>query len=187
MNHSDLYYTILCYAILYYTILFCIVTTICLCLYMYMYMCCQEIALEIFWKYVKPDGYYLIEDVTVSKPFPATTTASLEGGDFQMHPEYLKPFTQNVLRDNHVFYVDSHVGHRRWEEFKSKTAATSSFDHRYHNSNVLAIRKRVGPPPPVHINAGGVAMKASAIVNASSATDDDHVNNNNDSNNSTSS
>eukprot|EP01035_Chromulina_nebulosa_P031429 gene31429-41909_t len=64
----------------------------------------NENFLEVLWPYVKPGGHYVIEDInTIFEP------PLLEVG-----PDKLKPRTLEIFQQNHVFFVDTAVGHRNW-------------------------------------------------------------------------
>ena len=114
----------------------------------------QEKFLRIFWKYVKPNGFYIIEDVDAQRG----------GLEFQEHPEKLQEFTKNVFYHNHVFFVDAHVGHRNWDHWLNSVSSDWAKDHHTHNSYLLVIRKRAGREPNILTNYGSVAMNLQTIV-----------------------
>jgi hypothetical protein len=116
----------------------------------------QQTMLANFWKYVKPGGYYIIEDVDAQRG----------GFQFEEHPELLRPSTTEIFENNHVCFIDSSVGHRNWNAFLESSTKTWMVDHRIHNSYLVVIRKRIGPVPPVHSNAGVVAMDDTKLVKA---------------------
>ena len=66
----------------------------------------QEITLANFWTYLKPGGVYIIEDVDAQRG----------GLDFEENPDKLASFTKSVFAENHVFWVDTAIGHRAWEK-----------------------------------------------------------------------
>ena len=114
----------------------------------------QELTLRNFWKFLKPGGFYIIEDID----------AQSGGLDYQERPELLHPFTNEVLLNNHVSFIDSAVGHRAWEEWKRRSGEYWVVNRRVHNSYMMVIRKRVGPVPDIKINFGEVAMKPEKII-----------------------
>ena len=114
----------------------------------------QEKFLKLFWKFLKPNGLYIIEDVDAQRG----------GLDFQEHPERLEEFTREVLNHNHVFFVDTAVGHRNWEYWLKVVSSDWDIDHHTHNSYLLVIRKRAGREPQVFTNYGNVAMNVNNIV-----------------------
>lgn len=81
----------------------------------------QERFLSIFWKYVKPNGLYIIEDVDAQRG----------GFDFKEHPEKLQEFTKQVFYHNHVYFVDAHVGHRNWDHWLNSVSSDWAKDHHY--------------------------------------------------------
>ena len=97
---------------------------------------------------------YIIEDVDAQRG----------GLDFQEHPERLEAFTREVLYHNHVFFVDTHVGHRNWDYWLKSVSSDWAKDHHTHNSYLLVIRKRAGREPQVLTNYGNVAMNVNNIV-----------------------
>ena len=113
----------------------------------------QEIVLAHFWRYLKPGGMYIIEDVDAQKG----------GMDFKEFPEKLKPFTTDVFRDNHVMFVDTAIGHRNWDHFKSVSGPHWVVDRKIHNSYLVVIRKRQGMVPPVNTHSGSRSMKREGI------------------------
>ena len=92
----------------------------------------QEVTLRNFWKYLKPGGLYIIEDVDARE----------KGMDFTHHPEKLAIFTREVLKNHTAYFVDTTLGHRDWNEFnKNHDISRTS-----HNSLLLVIRKREDSP-----------------------------------------
>ena len=92
----------------------------------------QQMMLAVFWDYLKPGGLYVIEDVVK------------RGGFDYDQMEDLEPFTRAVFKKNHVFSIDTSIGHRNWTGYNAKYAS--------HNSNLVVIRKRRGNVPPIQIN-----------------------------------
>ena len=76
------------------------------------------------------------------------------------------PFTRQVFADNHVFFVDSTLGHRNWTEWQRVSTKLYVRDRMIHNSILIVIRKRLGVVPPVKINFGSVAMVINKIITA---------------------
>ena len=117
----------------------------------------NEQMLSIFFKYVKPNGYYVIEDIDAQRG----------GLAFQSAPEQLMEETTRILQDNQVMFIDAHVGHRDWKNFKIANTPDYTKDHVVHNSYMLVIRKRDDSPShAIQINngIGNFAMNPHKIV-----------------------
>mmetsp|Transcript_18610 Transcript_18610/g.31201 ORF Transcript_18610/g.31201 Transcript_18610/m.31201 type:complete len:275 (+) Transcript_18610:157-981(+) len=114
----------------------------------------QEATLSALWKYLRPGGHYIMEDVD----------AQQGGFDFSENPHWLSPSTVKIFNDNHPMFIDAHVGHRAWDQWLKVATPVSAKDHKIHNSYLVVIRKRVGEVPPIHINSGEVAMKPEKVV-----------------------
>ena len=114
----------------------------------------QEQILFNFWEYLKPGGYYAIEDVDFQR-----------GGQiFKEDPDKLQHFTQKVFYENNVMFIDSSVGHRNWNQWQQKTTIQFTRNRIIHNSYLIIIQKRKGEVPPVRMNYGAVAMMESGIA-----------------------
>lgn len=123
----------------------------------------QQSALKLFWRFLRPGGHYILEDVDAQRG----------GMTFVENPEGLDPFVRRVFEENHVFWVDAHIGHRAWDKFKEVSTSKWVRDHRVHNSYAVVIRKRVGPVPPVRMNVGTVAMRKHKLVKSTVGTVDE--------------
>lgn len=111
----------------------------------------QERVLKVWWPYVKPGGYYIIEDIS-------------DFIGFEEDPSKLAEVTRSIFRDNMVYFVDAAVGHRDWDTWLDRVRSFGITSHRVHNSYMIIIRKRVGPIPPSHVNFGVEAMNAKKLV-----------------------
>lgn len=93
----------------------------------------QEMALQLFWRFLKPGGYFVIEDVN---PWA-------NGFDFEEDPNRLEQFTQEVLKSNLAFIADTAVAHRAWDQWlKVNDLPFRRVALRQHNSHLLVIQKR---------------------------------------------
>lgn len=92
----------------------------------------QDVTLQNFWKFLRPGGVYVIEDVG----FPPEGTAFV----YAVHK--LSAFTQQILRSNEAYLVDTLVGHRAYDAYKRVTgiSTNSRVDH---NSHLFVIHKRI--------------------------------------------
>jgi hypothetical protein len=117
----------------------------------------QEVALLNYFKFVRPGGFYIMEDVDLSDP---------NGLDFEEHPERLTSYTQEVLKNNHAFFVDSAFGHRNFPLWAQKKPSTVT-NRRQHDSYLVVIRKRSNILPEFAMYAGKEAMNEAFIVKSS--------------------
>ena len=116
----------------------------------------SESILKNFWRYLKPGGFYVIEDVDPQRG----------GFKVKVAPEKLRPFTRAVLSNNHAYFIDTHINHRNWTYWSQVQGTNWTKDHTIHNSYLLVIRKRIGRVPPFQMHQGSVAMRSDKIVKA---------------------
>jgi len=119
----------------------------------------QEIHMTKLFPFVKPGGFYIIEDVFT------------DGAErFQKHPETMSIEANTILTKNDAIWMDTLIGHR---SFRSLQAYWKNFNLNRveHNNHLLVIRKRDHDDIPLQINAKHKAMQARAIVDASIALD----------------
>lgn len=90
----------------------------------------QQRAISVLWPYLKPGGYFIIEDVD-----------AFTGGFHFLQPDRLLPSVVEILKSNIAFFVNCAVGHRAWHTYKRLFAR--HFNYVAHNSNLVVIRKRV--------------------------------------------
>lgn len=83
--------------------------------------------------------------------------------DFEENPDVLRNETRNIMVQNHAYFIDTHVGHRAWDEFVRREKPWSR-DHRHHNNYMLVIRKRVGSQPPIRMHSNVFAMHSDKII-----------------------
>lgn len=123
----------------------------------------QMRTLGLFWRLLRPGGYYCIEDISTG-----ANRKNLQRYRGMRGPPGYAPLVHNetyqdatlrqILRENDSFFVDSLVGHRDFRSFRRRTQpyVADSVDH---NSHVLVIRKRLEPRQrPVVIHRSGRAM-----------------------------
>jgi len=110
----------------------------------------MEKTLHLWWPYVRPGGYYCIEDVATGPnlkgqryggkgPFYPSGFAPLVHND-----TWIMPKTATLFAENDVFFVDTMVGHRAYESVR-KALGFWMKDHVNHGSHILVVRKRVTP------------------------------------------
>ena len=112
----------------------------------------QESTLQVMWPYVRPGGYYVIEDIEWDRD------GDRKAYPFLHTPERLKLQTLDILKGNDAFFADTTLGHRDWDLWQKRTA-NWVIDRFSHNSHLLVIRKRIAPLRPVFMNIGVKAMK----------------------------
>jgi predicted O-methyltransferase YrrM len=112
----------------------------------------QQFLVKLF-PLVKPGGYYIIEDIAYT---------NLQSRDWHENIEALPRGVQDILHNHDAIFIDTHIGHRAWDLWKSRTS--NAKDHVVHNSYLLVIRKRYNESPPVKMNLGDVAMRPNKVV-----------------------
>jgi len=110
----------------------------------------MEKTLHRWFKYVRPGGYYCIEDVATG----ANSKAQRYGGKGPFFPSgsapmvhnetYITEATHRLFHENDLFFVDTHVGHRAHEKYRRALKLWFK-DRVNHQSHVLVIRKREVP------------------------------------------
>ena len=114
----------------------------------------QERFLQVMFPFVKPGGYYIIEDIGYN-----------QGGVKKFKtPKLLMDETRSILQANDCIFVDTTIGHRGWEQWVKRWGQMWVKNHIEHNSYLLVIRKRDRPLKEVKINSEGIAMQTNAII-----------------------
>ena len=103
----------------------------------------NEQALVKFWPYVRPGGFYIIEDVGP----PSGSMPPLRGEPTAWNEQHLQfPEAQRIIRENTAFMVDTSFGHRNWSFYANTSVWGQIPFHahgRYqHTSHVIVLRKR---------------------------------------------
>ena len=112
----------------------------------------MEKTLHRWWPYVKPGGYYCIEDVATGANAKGQRYGGRPGTFFfppgsapMVHNfSYISQATHDLFHENDLFFVDTHVGHRAHEQVR-KALGLWMKDEVNHLSHVLVIRKREVP------------------------------------------
>ena len=112
----------------------------------------MEKTLHRWWPYLKPGGYYCVEDVATGANAKGQRYGGRAGAFFfppgsapLVHNEtYVMAATHKLFHENDVFFVDTHVGHRAHEQVR-KALGLWMKDRVNHISHVLVIRKREKP------------------------------------------
>lgn len=120
-----------------------------------------------FWPFVRPGGYYIVEDVVTGARFrtgrygckaaAARANRRGEAADCGFAPggwselahniSFVSPEARAILEGNVVFFADTLVGHRAFDQFRRVMGVTWMKDRVNHNSHLLVIRKRSRPLP----------------------------------------
>ena len=115
----------------------------------------NQATLGVFWRYVRPGGYYVIEDMPtgadVNGERYATRHRNPDGFNPMVHSEaFWTPATRDIMHNNDVTFVDTLAGTRSFNTLKSRMTKwmTTRVNH---NSHMLIIRKRSHPPPAVDV------------------------------------
>ena len=107
---------------------------------------------ELMWPLVRPGGFYVIEDVDPQRG----------GRAYIEDHRALSPLMQRVLEENYAFEVDATPGitPERWLgwQHKMRTCCAVKYveSRAVHNSHLLVIQRRRGPPPAPSGQAGVV-------------------------------
>ena len=110
----------------------------------------MEKTLHRWWPFVKPGGYYCVEDVATG----ANAKGQRYGGRGPFFPPgsapmvhnetYVMPLTHQIFHENDVFFVDTHVGHRAHDQVRRALGLWMK-DRVNHLSHILVLRKRETP------------------------------------------
>lgn len=113
----------------------------------------QQKTLDTLWQYVRPGGYYIIEDVAYN--INGATLAERSKNPF-LHPEMLTHRTTKILQSNDAFLTDTSLGHRAWGQWTQVQKQYLEIDRDRHDSHQVVIRKRDTPLPEVSM--GGLKL-----------------------------
>jgi len=110
----------------------------------------MEKTLHRWWPYLKPGGYYCVEDVATG----ANAKGQRYGGKGPFFPAgsaplvhnrtYVSDATAQLFHENDLFFADTHVGHRAHDQVRRALGLWMK-DEVNHLSHVLVIRKRETP------------------------------------------
>ena len=112
----------------------------------------MEKTLHQWWPYLKPGGYYCVEDVATGANAKGQRYGGRPGAFFfppgsapLVHNEtYASDATHRLFAENDVFFVDTHVGHRAHDAVRRALGLWMK-DRVNHISHVLVLRKREVP------------------------------------------
>lgn len=121
------------------------------------------------WPLLRPGGLYFMEDITTGSFGRTNGKFSPEDASYPVgespltHDDgFLDVVTRNIFAvHGDVFFADTLVGHRAYDEFKERMGPGYIRSRVNHNSHLLVIRKRRQPRVrPIQINFGlpGAAM-----------------------------
>ena len=108
----------------------------------------NELTLLAFWPYLKPGGFFIIEDVVsggdAKGQFMGDPASWSAPGRARLTHEqqWLKPETIALLRRADSFLADTTVGHRDWEGLKRSIPGKWCRNRVDHNTHAMVIRKR---------------------------------------------
>jgi hypothetical protein len=108
----------------------------------------NELTLLAFWPYLKPGGFFIIEDVVsggdAKGQFMGDQASWSAPGRARLTHEqqWLKPETIALLRRADIFLADTTVGHRDWEGLKRSIPSKWCRNRVDHNTHAMVIRKR---------------------------------------------
>ena len=113
----------------------------------------QERTLQVMWPYVRPGGYYIIEDVEWDKVSDPRLYPILDPGRHSL------PGTSKILEENDCLFADTSLGHRSFDEWNRRSPDIAAVDRFTHNSHLAVIRKRTKPLGPISIKYRGEGWK----------------------------
>jgi len=134
----------------------------------------QQATLRRMWRFVRPGGLYIIEDVMTGAPDGTLPYKSVDPNwhcqSMLVHtPHNLTAFTRAVLAEHDSFFVDPLVGHRALGRLL-QTPRTHRFmkDRLNSNTHMLIIRRRETPRSPLVrcLTARGSAMLKGTLLRA---------------------
>lgn len=102
----------------------------------------QERTLSVLWTFVRPGGFYIVEDVE----FGHNRSATPHSIPWLLGPQYMNTLTQSILESNDVFFANTALGHPNWTSW-AETNRLDTIDRIAHNNNLVVIQKRVTPLP----------------------------------------
>ena len=112
----------------------------------------MEKTLHRWWPYLRPNGYYCIEDVATGANAKGQRYGGRPGAFFfpdgsaplVHNATYVSAATLKLFAEHDLFFVDTHVGHRAHEQVR-KALGLWMKDRVNHNGHILVIRKRHAP------------------------------------------
>ena len=112
----------------------------------------MEKTLHQWWPYLRPGGYYCVEDVATGANAKGQRYGGRPGAFFfppgsaplVHNATYASDATHKLFAENDVFFVDTHVGHRAHDAVRRALGLWMK-DRVNHISHVLVIRKREVP------------------------------------------
>ena len=135
----------------------------------------MERTLLAWWRYVKPGGFYLIEDIATGANMNGQRYGHARGAKRKPgYPPGFSPLIHNVsfllpevldiLQGADAYFSDTLIGHRAYDALRV-SARCCMRDRVDHNSHVLVLRKRIVPRQRlVQSNTrDGAAMKGAGV------------------------
>lgn len=102
-----------------------------------------------FWPYVRPGGYYVVEDV--GPPSGDAQTKGARDEPTAWNEEHMSPAAAQIVKENAAFVVDSSFGHRNFSHYSNTTlwggTRIHARDRYYHTSHLIVLRKRAAEHP----------------------------------------
>lgn len=108
----------------------------------------QVTLLTLMWPFVRPGGYYIIEDVG---PPSGEIRKNINEPSAWNEQHIHDPEAARIVRDNTAYVVDSTFGHRNWTTYSNTLVWNMSFianGRDRHNTHIIVLRKRTPRHPP---------------------------------------
>ena len=108
----------------------------------------NQLTLEVFWPFVKPGGFYIVEDIAAGGNLAGHVCGGRRGdkplgGGISHFVHRPNAFTRRIMHENDVFFVNPKVGHRNLDALKTAFGPMWVRDVVNHGGHILVIKKKI--------------------------------------------